>query len=58
MNVLYSAVFEYDKSEKRYAVHFPDLPEAITEGESLEEAMFNANTRRKIRCLPLKCKDY
>lgn len=29
--------------EKRYTVHFPDLPEAITEGETLEEAIFNAS---------------
>lgn len=43
MNVLYPAIFEYDKSEKRYTVHFPDLPEAITEGETLEEAAFNAS---------------
>lgn len=43
MNVLYPALFEYDKSEKRYTVHFPDLPEAITEGETLEEAVFNAS---------------
>lgn len=42
MNVLYPALFEYDRSEKRYTVHFPDLPEAITEGGSLEEAFFNA----------------
>ena len=42
MNVLYPAVFEYDKSEKRYTVYFPDLPEAITEGDTLEEALFNA----------------
>jgi antitoxin HicB len=43
MNVLYSAIFEYDKLEKRYMVHFPDLSEAITEGETLEEAIFNAS---------------
>lgn len=43
MNVLYPAIFEYDKSEKRYTVHFPDLSEAITEGETLEEALFNAS---------------
>jgi len=42
MNVLYPAIFEYDYLEKRYTVCFPDLPEAITEGESLEEAYFNA----------------
>ena len=43
MNVLYPAIFEYDKSEKRYTVSFPDLSEAITEGETLEEAFFNAS---------------
>ena len=43
MNVLYPAILEYDRSEKRYTVHFPDLPEAITEGETLEEAEFNAS---------------
>ena len=43
MNVLYPAIFEYDKSEKRYTVSFPDLSEAITEGETLEEAVFNAS---------------
>ena len=43
MNVLYPAIFEYDKSEKRYTVHFLDLPEAITEGKTREEAMFNAS---------------
>ena len=42
MNVLYPSIFEYDKSEKRYTVNFPDLPEAITEGETREEAAFNA----------------
>lgn len=43
MNVLYPAIFKYDKSDKRYIVSFPDLPEAITEGETLAEAMFNAS---------------
>lgn len=43
MNVLYPAIFEYDKSEKTYTVYFPDLPEAITEGKTLEEAFFNAS---------------
>jgi antitoxin HicB len=43
MNVLYPAIIEYDRVEKRYAVHFPDLSEAITEGETLEEALFNAS---------------
>ncbi len=43
MNVLYPAILEYTKSEKRYTVYFPDLPEAITEGETVEEASFNAS---------------
>ncbi|TAK75727.1 MAG: type II toxin-antitoxin system HicB family antitoxin [Gammaproteobacteria bacterium] len=43
MNVLYPAIFEYDRAEKRYTVSFPDLSEAITEGETLEEAFFNAS---------------
>lgn len=43
MNVLYPAIFEYDRKEKRYTVHFPDLAEAITEGETFEEAYFNAS---------------
>lgn len=42
MNVLYPAIFKYDKSEKRYTIRFPDLKEAITEAESLEEAYTNA----------------
>lgn len=42
MNVLYPAIIEYDKSVKRYTVRFPDLSEAITEGETLDEAVFNA----------------
>jgi antitoxin HicB len=43
MNVLYPAIFEYDRIEKRYMAHFIDLPEAITEGETLEEVFFNAS---------------
>jgi antitoxin HicB len=43
MNVLYPAIIEYDRTEKRYTVYFPDLREAITEGETLEEALFNAS---------------
>lgn len=43
MNVLYPAIFAYDRTDKRYTVRFPDLPEAITEGETLEEALFNAS---------------
>ncbi len=43
MNVLYPAIFDYNRTEKRYTIHFIDLPEAITEGETLEEAFFNAS---------------
>ena len=43
MNVLYPAIFTYNRAEKRYTVRFLDLPEAITEGETLEEAFFNAS---------------
>ena len=43
MNVLYPALIQQDKKDKRYTVHFPDLAEAITEGETLEEAYFNAS---------------
>lgn len=42
MNVLYPATITFDKDDNRYFVEFPDIPEAITEGESLEEAIFNA----------------
>ncbi len=43
MNVLYPAYFEYDKKEQLYTVKFVDLPEAITEGNNLEDAYFNAS---------------
>jgi antitoxin HicB len=43
MNVLYPAIFEYNRTEKRYTVRFPDLSEAVTVGETLEEASFNAS---------------
>lgn len=42
MNVLYPANFHYNKHDKRYTVVFPDLPEAITEAETREEAFLNA----------------
>lgn len=41
MNIQYPAIFEPQK-EGGYCVRFPDLPEAITEGDTLDEAMFNA----------------
>lgn len=43
MNVLYPAQISFDKDDSRYLVKFPDMPEAITEGESEEEAFFNAS---------------
>ncbi len=43
MNVLYPAQITFDKDDNRYLVRFPDMPEAITEGESEEEAFFNAS---------------
>ncbi len=43
MNIIYPAKIIYDKLDKRYLVTFPDLEEAITEGESLEEALYNAS---------------
>jgi predicted RNase H-like HicB family nuclease len=42
MNVQYPAIFKFYKEDKRYTVQFIDLEEAITEGETLEEAYFNA----------------
>ena len=43
MNVLYPAKITFDKDDNRFFVQFPDMPEAITEGESEEEASFNAS---------------
>ena len=43
MKVSYPAKFTFDSDDNRYLVEFIDLPEAITEGESLEEAFFNAS---------------
>ena len=40
MKILYPALIT--QVDDRYLVHFPDLAEAITEGETLEEALFNA----------------
>src|SRR6185312_11942287 len=42
MNVFYPAIFDYNQTENRYTVCFPDLAEAVTEGETYEEAYFNA----------------
>ena len=41
MKLLYPAIIEKDE-DGRFFVTFPDLPEAVTEGENLEEALFNA----------------
>ncbi|CAM4420917.1 MAG: Antitoxin HicB [Legionellaceae bacterium] len=40
MNILYPAYIKQE--DERYTVYFPDLEEAITEGETLEEAFFQA----------------
>ena len=42
MIISYPASIECDE-DQRYFVTFPDLEEAITEGETLEEALFNAS---------------
>lgn len=41
MNVKYPCIIKRQE-DSRYLVLFPDLEEALTEGESLEEALFNA----------------
>ncbi len=40
MNILYPAYITQE--DNRYLVRFPDLAEAVTEGETLEEALFQA----------------
>lgn len=42
MKIVYPAMITKGK-DNRYLVEFPDLPEAVTEGETLEEALFNAS---------------
>ena len=42
MNILYPAKITFNKSDKRYFVKFYDLKEAVTEGETLKEALHNA----------------
>lgn len=42
MKIIYPAKITKGK-DNRYLVEFPDLPEAVTEGETLEEALFNAS---------------
>lgn len=41
MNLKYPCIIERQQ-DARYLVSFPDLEEACTEGETLEEAVFNA----------------
>ena len=43
MKISYPAKITFSKNDKRYFVEFYDLAEAITEGETLEEAVFNAS---------------
>ena len=43
MNILYPAKITHNSDDNRYTVEFVDMPEAITEGVSLEEAIFNAS---------------
>jgi antitoxin HicB len=42
MNILYPTKIKFSKSDQRYLVSFYDLEEAITEGETLQEALLNA----------------
>ena len=41
MNIRYPAIIEH-QDEGGFTVSFPDIDEAITEGDSLEAALFNA----------------
>lgn len=41
MNIQYGCIIEKDE-DGVYVVSFPDMPEAITQGETLDEALFNA----------------
>ncbi len=43
MNIQYPAKITHDASDDRYLVQFYDFDEAITEGETLEEAIYNAS---------------
>lgn len=42
MKIVYPAIITKGK-DNRYLVEFPDLPEAVTEGETIDEALFNAS---------------
>lgn len=52
MKLLYPAILEEEK-EGGYLVTFPDLPEAGTDGETLEEAIYNAS---EVLTLTLECR--
>lgn len=43
MNVLYPAQITFDQDDNKYLVKFLDMSEAVTEGDSEEEAFFNAS---------------
>ena len=43
MNILYPAKITHSKADNKYLVQFYDLEEAITEGDTLEESLFNAS---------------
>lgn len=43
MKIFYPAIITHEIQDDRYLVKFYDLPEAITEGATLEEALFNAS---------------
>ena len=38
----YPCIITYDKNDGIYYVEFPDLEDCFTDGESLEEALYNA----------------
>jgi antitoxin HicB len=42
MNIQYPAKIKHSKLDNKYLVQFYDLDEAITEGDTFEEALFNA----------------
>jgi antitoxin HicB len=42
MNIQYPAKVKHSKLDNKYLVQFYDLEEAITEGDTFEEAIFNA----------------
>lgn len=40
--VVYPAVFDNEDNEGYYTVTFPDIPDTVTDGKTLEEAFLNA----------------